>query len=206
MFKELQGLPPLRSYDHHIQLHSATQPTNARPYKYPYYQNEEIEKLVKEMLKVGIIQPNQSPYASPIFLVRKVDESWRMCIDYQTLNKDTIKVKFPIPNITKLLDELNGSEFFFKLDLRSGYHQIYIKPKDEQETAFYTHEGHYEFLEMPFGLTNAPYTFQRLTNEIFRPYLRRFVLVFFDDMLVYSKTIEEYAGHLKSVIEILKYH
>ncbi|XP_052291764.1 uncharacterized protein LOC127900631 [Citrus sinensis] len=194
IFVEPTELPHERLIDHHIPLLPGSSPVNVRPYRYPHFQKQEIDRLIRELLDAGLIQHNVSPYSSLVLLVKKKYGSWRMCIDYRALNKVTIKDRYLIPVVDELLDELHGASVFSKLNLRSGYRQIRVHPSDIAKTAFRTHDGHYEFLVMPFGLSNAPAIFQNLMNEIFRPFLRKFVLVFFDDIL----SSVDYLGHIVS--------
>lgn len=168
VFQTLKKLPPKRSSDYHIPLLHPNQAISARPYRYPFFKKNEIERQIQEMLQTGIIRPSSCPFASPVALVKKSDGSWRLCMDYRSLNQDTMKDKFLIPLIDDLLDELFGARYFSKLNLCSGYHQVRVAEEDIPTTAF-KHNAHYEFLVMPFGLTNTLSTFQNLMNDQFRP-------------------------------------
>jgi hypothetical protein len=203
VFTTPDGLPPQRAVTHSIPLVAGARPVQIRPYRYAPELKNEIEKQIAEMLQSGVIRPSVSSFASPLIMVKKKDQSWRPCVDYRHLNALTIKSKYPLPVIDEQLDELHGSCWFSKLDLRAGYHQIRLTEGDEYKTAFHTHHGHYEFTVMAFGLTGAPATFQAEMNRTLAPLLRKCTLVFFDDILVYSKTYDEHLQHLKLVHSLL---
>jgi len=170
--------------DHCITLKERIEPINVHPYRCAHVQKTEIEKQVQEMLDLGLIRPSTSPFSSPMLLVKKKDDSWWFCTYYHSLNVITIKDRFPILIVDDMSEELYGAAYFTKLDLRADYHQVRVNPSDVNKTSFHTHNGHYKYLIMPFGLCNAPSTFQVIMNSIFWPYLRKFILVFVDDILV----------------------
>lgn len=203
LFDEPKGLPPQREFDHIIELIPGAQPVNVRPYRYNPAQKDEIEVQVNEMLRQGIIQHSQSPFSSPVLLVQKKDGEWRFCIDFRHVNAITVKNRYPIPVVEELLDELHGATVFTSLDMRAGYHQIRMRPEDEAKTAFQTHHGHFEFKVMPYGVTGGPFTFQKGMHIVLRPWLRKGVLVFIDDILVYSTNLEEHVTLLRSVFQQL---
>lgn len=206
VFAEPTGLPPKRTCDHHIPLVPNAKPISLRPYRYKPALKDEIEQQVSEMLKSGVIQHSHSPFSSPALLVKKKDGTWRLCIDYRQLNDITVKSKYPVLVIEELLDELAGSKWFSKLDIRAGYHQIRMAEGDEFKTAFQTHTGHYEFKVMSFGLTGAPATFLGAMNTTLPPVLRKFALVFFDDILIYSPDLKSHLQHLRTVLQLLAEH
>eukprot|EP00253_Pinus_taeda_P027714 PITA_27714 len=204
--KEIPGLPPRRNIDFTIELVPGVAPVSRAPYRMSVPELTELKMQLQELLDKNYIHPSVSPWGAPVLFVKKKDGTLRMCIDYRQLNKLTIKNKYPLPRIDELFDQVKGATVFSKIDLRSGYHQIRIKDEDIAKIASRTRYGHYEFVVLPFGLTNAPATFMCLMNGIFHPYLDQFVLIFIDDILIYSRTIEEHHKHLGIILQTLREH
>ncbi|XP_062091879.1 uncharacterized protein LOC133797823, partial [Humulus lupulus] len=202
--EDLPGLPPDREIEFVIELLPGTAPVSKAPYRMAPAELKELKIQLQELLDKKFIRPSFSPWGAPVLFVKKKDGTMRMCIDYRELNKLTIKNKYPLPRIDDLFDQLQGRGVFSKIDLRSGYHQLKIREEDVPKTAFRTRYGHYEFLVMPFGLTNAPAAFMDLMNRVFKDYLDKFVIVFIDDILVYSRSQEEHEEHLRLTLEKLK--
>ncbi|GJZ96911.1 putative nucleotidyltransferase, ribonuclease H [Tanacetum coccineum] len=199
--EELPGLPQTRQVEFQIDLMPGAAPVAQAPYRLAPSKMKELSDQLKELSDKGFIRPSSLPGGAPVLFFKKKDGSFQMCIDYRELNKLTVKNRYPLPRINDLFDQLQGSSVYSKIDLRSGYHQLRVREEDIPKTAFKTRYGHYEFQVMPFGLTNAPAVFMDLMNRVCKPYLDKFVIVFIDDILIYSKNKKE---HLKAILELLK--
>jgi hypothetical protein len=193
--EDLPGLPLERDVEFVIELKPGTAPVSRRSYRMPPKELAELKTLLQDLLEKGFIRQSSSPWGCPAIFVMKKDQTLRMCVDYRTLNEVTIKNKYPLPWIDILFDQLTGARVFSKIDLRSGYHQIRIRPEDIPKTAFTTRYGLFEYLVMSFGLTNALAHFTYLMNSVFMPKLDKFVVVFIDDILIYYKNEEEHVSH-----------
>jgi hypothetical protein len=204
--EELPGMTPDRDIEFIIELQPGTAPISKRPFRMPPAELAELKKQLQELLDKGFIRPSTSPWGCPALFVKKKDESLRVCVDYCPINAVTIKNKYPLPRIDVLFDQLVGAKVFSKIDLCSGYHQIKIRTSDIPKTTFSTRYGLYEFLVMSFGLTNAPAYFMYLMNSVFMLELDKFVVVFIDDILVYSKNEAEHTKHLHTVLQRLRDH
>ncbi|KAF5817538.1 putative nucleotidyltransferase, Ribonuclease H [Helianthus annuus] len=193
---DLPGLPPHRQVEFQIELAPGAALIARAPYRLAPSELEELSTQLQELLDKGFIRPSSSPWRASVLFVKKKDGTFRMCIDYRELNKVTVKNRYPLPRIDDLFDQLQGSRYYSKIELRSAYHQLRVRDEDVSKTAFRTCYGHYEFLVMPFGLTNVPAVFMDLMNRVCKPYLDKFVIVFIDDILIYSKSREEHEQHL----------
>jgi hypothetical protein len=204
LLEELPEMPPDREVEFVIDLLPGTAPISKRPYMMSVEELKELKKQLMELQEAGYIRPSSSPWGAPVLFVQKKDGSQWMCVDYRSLNDVTIKNKYPLPRIEDLFDQMRGARVFSKIDLRSGYHQMKIRPSDIPKTDFATRYGLYEFTVMSFGLTDAPAYFMNLMNKVFMEYLDRFVVVFIDDILIYSKNDSDQEEHLWMVLKKLR--
>ncbi|GJY50913.1 putative reverse transcriptase domain-containing protein [Tanacetum coccineum] len=202
--EDLPGLPPARQVEFQIDLVPGAAPVARAPYRLAPAEMQELSAQLQELSDRGFIRPSSSPWGAPFLFVKKKDSSFLMCIHYRELNKLTVKNRYPLPRIDDLFDQLQGSRVYSKINLRSSYHQLRVHKEDISKTAFRTRYGHYEFHVMPFGLTNALAVFMDLMNRVCKPYLDRFVIVFINDILIYSKSRKEHEGHLKLILNLLK--
>jgi hypothetical protein len=201
-----KGLPPRRDVDHHIELEPGSAPQAKAPYRLNLNEQNLLKNSLQELIDQGFIQPSKSPYGAPAIFVSKKDGGLRLCADYRALNKQTVKDRYPLPHMDDLFDCVTGATKFSKVDLRTGYHQIRMAEGDEHKTAMRTRFGSFEYLVMPFGLCNATATFMKMMNHIFHDLLDEGVVVFIDDILIYSKTMEEHEQLLKEVFRRLRKH
>jgi hypothetical protein len=204
--EELPGMPPDRDIEFVIDLIPRTPPIAKRPYRMAASELAELKKQLGELQQSGFIRPSSSPWGAPVLFVKKKDGSMRVCVDYRALNEVTIKNKYPLPRIDDLFDQLKGAKYFSKIDPRSGYHQLKIRESDIPKTTFVTRYGQFEFTVMFFGLTNAPAYFMNLMNKVFMDELDKFIIVFIDDILIYSKSAQEHEQHLRVVLKKLRAH
>ncbi|GJV69938.1 putative reverse transcriptase domain-containing protein [Tanacetum coccineum] len=202
--EDLPGIPPTRQVEFQIDLIPGATLVTRAPYRLAPSEMKELSDQLKELFDKGFIRPSSSPWGAPVLFVKKKDGSFRMCIDYQELNKMTVKNCYSLPRIDDLFDQLQGSSVYSKIDLRSGYHQLRVREEDTLKTAFRVRYGHYEFQVMSFGLTNTPAVFMDLMNRVCKLYLDKFVIVFIDDILIYSKSKQEHEEYLKLILELIK--
>ena len=201
---ELPGLPPHRDVDFGIELHLGISPISMTPHRMAPVELQELRVQLQGLLDKGFIKPSTSPWGAPVLFAKKKGKTLRLCIDHRQLNRVTVKNRYPLPRIDDLFDQLRGVRVYSKIDLSTGYHQLRVRDTDIPKTAFRTHYGHFEFTVMPFGLMSVPAAFMDLMLRVFQPYLDQFVVVFVDDILIYSQSEWEHEHHLRIVLQLLR--